>query len=64
MADDEGSGSYDGSGSGSNAATLASRAGEGDFTVGGGLKVSPWTAAAILAGLAIVIVGLLRKKKR
>lgn len=59
----QGSG-YDSSGSGSNAATLASRAGEGDFTVGGGLKVSSWTAGAILAALAIIAIGFLKKRKR
>lgn len=42
------------SGSGSNSATVASRAGEGNFTVGGGLKLPAWfaPAAIVLAAIA------------
>jgi hypothetical protein len=45
---------YDFSASGSNAATVASRSGEGNFTVGGGLKVPEWfmPVAIILAAIA------------
>jgi hypothetical protein len=64
MAADQSSGGSDGSGSGSNSATLASRSGEGDFTVGGGLKVSSWTAAALLGALALVVFGLLKRKRK
>lgn len=48
---------YDFSGSGSNAATLASRAGEGDFSVGGGLKFPGWfwPVAIVLAGLGLFL---------
>jgi hypothetical protein len=44
---------YDFSGSGSNAATLASRSGEGAFNVGGGLKLPPWLAPALILVLAV-----------
>lgn len=64
MAQEQSSGGSDGSGSGSNSATLASRAGEGSFSIGGGLKVSPWAAAALLGGLALLLLGWMQKRKR
>jgi hypothetical protein len=61
---DQSSGGSDGSGSGSNSATLASRSGEGAFSVGGGLKVSQWTWAALLIAAALLVFAWLSRKKK
>lgn len=44
---------YDFSASGSNAATVASRAGEGSFTIGGGLSLPPWFVPLAIVLLAV-----------
>ncbi len=44
---------YDFSAAGSNSATVASRAGEGNFIVGGGLRLPPWFVPAAIVLVAI-----------